>query len=50
VISLFPASDVLICATLSREPLVRGEWLPEGQHITAVGADDPNKCELDASV
>jgi hypothetical protein len=44
------ASDVLICATLSREPLVRGEWLREGQHITAVGADDPSKCELDASV
>jgi ornithine cyclodeaminase/alanine dehydrogenase-like protein (mu-crystallin family) len=44
------AADVLICATLSREPLVRGEWLREGQHITAVGADDPSKCELDASV
>jgi ornithine cyclodeaminase/alanine dehydrogenase-like protein (mu-crystallin family) len=44
------AADVLICATVSREPLVRGEWLREGQHITAVGADDPSKCELDASV
>jgi ornithine cyclodeaminase/alanine dehydrogenase-like protein (mu-crystallin family) len=44
------AADVLICATSSREPLVRGEWLREGQHITAVGADDPSKCELDASV
>jgi ornithine cyclodeaminase/alanine dehydrogenase-like protein (mu-crystallin family) len=44
------AADVLICATLSREPLVRGEWLREGQHITAVGADDPSKCELDAGV
>jgi ornithine cyclodeaminase len=43
------AADVLICATLSREPLVQGEWLREGQHITAVGADDPSKCELDAS-
>jgi ornithine cyclodeaminase/alanine dehydrogenase-like protein (mu-crystallin family) len=44
------AADVLICATLSREPLVRGEWLRAGQHITAVGADDPSKCELDARV
>lgn len=42
-------ADVLICATLSREPLVQGAWLHEGQHITAVGADDPGKCELDAS-
>jgi ornithine cyclodeaminase/alanine dehydrogenase-like protein (mu-crystallin family) len=43
------AADVLICATLSRDPLVRGEWLRDGQHITAVGADDPSKCELDVS-
>ena len=42
-------ADVLICATASREPIVRGDWLREGQHITAVGADDPSKCELDVS-
>ena len=40
-------ADVLITATLAREPIVRGEWLHAGQHITAVGADDPTKCELD---
>jgi len=37
----------LSTATLAREPIVRGEWLHAGQHITAVGADDPTKCELD---
>lgn len=42
------SSDVLITATQSTEPLVRGAWLHSGQHVTAVGADDPNKCELDA--
>ncbi|BDP43654.1 cyclodeaminase (plasmid) [Deinococcus aetherius] len=42
-------ADVLITATQAREPLVRGEWLREGQHITAVGADDATKCELDAA-
>jgi ornithine cyclodeaminase/alanine dehydrogenase-like protein (mu-crystallin family) len=42
-------ADVLICATSAREPLVRGEWLRKGQHVTAVGADDPTKCELDVS-
>ena len=47
---LVRASDVVITATGSREPLVFGEWLRPGQHITAVGADDPAKCELDATV
>lgn len=41
-------ADILITATLARSPLVRGAWLHEGQHITAVGADDATKCELDA--
>lgn len=39
--------DVLMTATSSREPIVQGEWLRPGQHITAVGADDATKCELD---
>jgi len=42
------AVEVLITATASREPIVQGEWLRPGQHITAVGADDETKCELDA--
>ncbi len=43
-------ADVVITTTLSREPIVRGAWLRPGQHITAVGADDATKCELDAEV
>jgi ornithine cyclodeaminase len=43
------SADVLITATLAREPLVQGGWLREGLHITAVGADDPSKCELDST-
>lgn len=39
-------ADALITATPAREPLVHGRWLREGQHITAIGADDPTKCEL----
>jgi ornithine cyclodeaminase/alanine dehydrogenase-like protein (mu-crystallin family) len=42
-------ADVLITATSSRNPLVRGEWLRGGQLVIAVGADDPLKCELDAA-
>ena len=42
-------ADVLITATQAREPLVEGQWLRDGAHITAVGADDATKCELDAT-
>ncbi|KRE29875.1 hypothetical protein ASG82_25440 [Mycobacterium sp. Soil538] len=42
-------ADVLITATQAREPLVRGEWLRQGAHVTAVGADDATKSELDAT-
>jgi ornithine cyclodeaminase len=43
-------ADVVVTATVAREPIVQGEWLRPGQHLTAVGADDPTKCELDDSV
>jgi ornithine cyclodeaminase len=42
------AAEVLITVTAAREAIVQGEWLRPGQHITAVGADDETKCELDA--
>lgn len=45
--SVVTVSDVLITATLAREPLVHGAWLRPGQLVIAVGADDPTKCELD---
>jgi len=31
-------ADVISCATLSREPLVRGAWLKPGVHLDLVGA------------
>jgi ornithine cyclodeaminase len=40
-------SDVISCATLSKEPLVEGEWLHEGQHIDLVGAYTPEMRESD---
>ena len=40
-------SDVLITATPSTEPIVKGEWIREGTHISAIGADCPLKAELD---
>src|SRR5690242_1093467 len=40
-------ADIVSCATLSREPLVEGEWLREGQHIDLVGAYTPEMRESD---
>ena len=31
-------ADIVSCATLSRTPLVKGEWLPPGCHLDLVGA------------
>lgn len=38
--------DILITCTPSTQPIVRGDWLNEGIHITAIGADMPKKREL----
>lgn len=43
-------SDVVITVTPSHEPLVRANWIEPGTHITAVGADSPDKQELDADL
>lgn len=40
-------ADVIVTATGSREPILHGSWLRPGQHVTAVGADDLTKAELD---
>lgn len=43
-------SDVVVTVTASHEPLVRANWIDPGTHITAVGADGPDKQELDVDV
>ncbi|MGL5138103.1 MAG: ornithine cyclodeaminase family protein [Beijerinckiaceae bacterium] len=40
-------ADVISCATLSREPLVHGEWLKPGAHLDLVGAYSPAMRESD---
>jgi len=40
-------ADIVSCATLSTEPLVRGEWLRPGTHLDLVGAFKANMRETD---
>lgn len=40
-------SEIIITTTSSKTPLVKGEWLQKNQHVTAVGADDIFKNEID---
>lgn len=42
--------DILVTTTPSREPLVKNEWISEGTHINAIGADAPGKEELDPAI
>lgn len=42
-------ADTISCATLSREPLVRGDWLKPGTHLDLVGAFTPEMHETDAA-
>lgn len=42
--------DVLCTTTPSTSPLVRDEWISEGMHINAIGADAPGKQELDPAI
>jgi len=39
--------DVVVTATTSRDPVLRGEWLRPGAFVCAVGANDPSARELD---
>ncbi len=40
-------AHVVSCATLSFEPLIRGEWLPLGVHLDLVGGFTPERREAD---
>jgi ornithine cyclodeaminase/alanine dehydrogenase-like protein (mu-crystallin family) len=39
--------DVVVTATTSRDPVLRGEWLREGAFVAAIGANDRAARELD---
>lgn len=41
------SADIVSCATLSAEPLIRGEWLAPGSHLDLVGGFTPAMREAD---
>lgn len=43
-------ADILVTTTPSKTPLIRDEWIHEGMHINAIGADAPGKEELDPAI
>jgi ornithine cyclodeaminase/alanine dehydrogenase-like protein (mu-crystallin family) len=40
-------ADIVTCATLATEPLIRGEWLRAGSHLDLIGSFTPQMREAD---
>lgn len=44
------AADIVTCATMSTDPVIKGAWLRPGQHIDLIGAYRPDMREADDAV
>jgi len=44
------ASRLIITTTSAKEPILKAGWIQSGTHITSVGSDTPEKCELDFNI
>ncbi len=40
-------ADIIVTTTPATAPVLRADWLRPGQHITAMGSDQPNKNEVE---
>ena len=40
-------ADIILTATMAKEPVIRGEWLRPGQHLDLIGAFRPDMREVD---
>lgn len=45
--SAVKSADVILTTTPSVTPLIKGDWLQPGQHVTAMGSDQAHKNELE---
>ena len=43
-------ADIVVTTTPSRKPIVKPEWIKNGTHINAIGADAPGKEELETGI
>ena len=43
-------ADVVVTTTPARKPVLMNDWVSEGMHINAIGADAPGKQELDPEI
>ncbi|RFC62106.1 ornithine cyclodeaminase family protein [Fulvimarina endophytica] len=43
-------ADIVSCATLASEPILKGEWLRPGQHVDLIGSFRPDMREADDEV
>jgi alanine dehydrogenase len=43
-------ADVVVTTTPARGPILMNEWVSDGMHINAIGADAPGKQELDPDI
>ncbi|MBI3997441.1 MAG: ornithine cyclodeaminase family protein [Armatimonadetes bacterium] len=41
-------TDIVVTATSSKEPVLRGEWLRPGMHVNAIGSNAASRVEIDA--
>lgn len=48
--SVCRAHRLIVTTTPSQTPLIKASWILPGTHITAVGADTPNKQELESEL
>ncbi len=40
-------ADIVVTTTPATAPILRADWLRPGQHVTAIGSDQPGKSEID---
>jgi ornithine cyclodeaminase len=43
-------ADIIVTTTPAEKPILRADWLEQGQHLTAMGSDAEHKNEIDPAV